>query len=82
MPSFLDESSSIMICHETRGRIAFIENVRDEQICGLFPQFQDLVDRAGIKALARTMGVTSLSRNLISLRIGKTLKWIRLPKYA
>jgi hypothetical protein len=72
MPSFLDESSSIMICHETRGRIAFIENVRDEQICGLFPQFQDLVDRAGIKALARTMGVA----------FGKTLKWIRLPKYA
>jgi hypothetical protein len=52
MPSFLDESSFIMICHETRGRIAFIDNVRDEQIYGLFPQFQDLVDRAGISRFA------------------------------
>ena len=41
-----------MICHEARGRIAFIDNVRDEQIYGLFPQFQDLVDRAGISRFA------------------------------
>ena len=48
----IDFTHAFTCGRELNKRIAFIDNVRDEQIYGLFPQFQDFLDAAAIKRFA------------------------------
>ncbi len=48
----MDFTHAFTCGREINRRIAFIDNVRDEQVYGLFPQFQGFIEREEIRRFA------------------------------
>jgi hypothetical protein len=48
----IDFTHAFTCGRELNRRIAFIDNVRDEQLYGLFPQFQDFMERGEVRRFA------------------------------